>query len=127
MKKIGILFGMEDTFPQAFIDRVNSKNEKGIIAEAVSIDKVVQNKDGEYAVIIDRISQDVPFYRAYLKNAALTGTNVINNPFWWSADDKFFNNSLACGIGVQTMAQPQLLAYEKVPLTLWFGSFDVNK
>jgi len=42
MKKIGILFGMEDTFPQAFIDRVNSKNEKGIIAEAVSIDKVVE-------------------------------------------------------------------------------------
>ena len=99
-KKIGILFGMEDTFPQAFIDRVNSKNEKGIIAEAVSIDKVVQNKDGEYAVIIDRISQDVPFYRAYLKNAALTGTNVINNPFWWSADDKFFNNSLADALGV---------------------------
>ena len=64
MKKIGILFGMEDTFPQAFIDRVNSKNEKDIIAEAVSIDKVVQNKDGEYAVIIDRISQDVPFYHA---------------------------------------------------------------
>jgi len=81
MKKIGVLFGMEDTFPQAFIDRVNSKNEKGIIAEAVSIDKVVQNRDGKYAVIIDRISQDVPFYRAYLKNAALTGTNVINNPF----------------------------------------------
>ncbi|SDH13201.1 Glutathione synthase/RimK-type ligase, ATP-grasp superfamily [Flavobacterium omnivorum] len=100
MKKIGILFGMEDTFPQAFIDRVNSKNEKGIIAEAVAIDKVVQNKDGEYAVIIDRISQDVPFYRAYLKNAALTGTNVINNPFWWSADDKFFNNSLAVTLGV---------------------------
>jgi hypothetical protein len=84
MKK-KILFGMEETYPQAFIDRVNSKR-KGILAEAVSIDKVVQNKDG--AVIIDRISQDVPFYRAYLKKA-LTGTNVINNPFWWSADDKF--------------------------------------
>jgi len=89
MKKIGILFGMEDTFPQAFIDRVNSKNEKDIIAERVLIDKVVQNKSCDYAVIIDRISQDVPFYRAFLKNAALTGTNVINNPFWWSADDKF--------------------------------------
>lgn len=100
MKKIGILFGMEDTFPQAFIDRVNSKNEKGIVAEAVSIDKVVQNKATEYAVIIDRISQDVPFYRAYLKNAALTGTAVINNPFWWSADDKFFNNCLADVLGV---------------------------
>jgi glutathione synthase/RimK-type ligase-like ATP-grasp enzyme len=100
MKKIGILFGMEDTFPQAFIDRVNQKAEKGIMAEAVQIDKVVQNKLTEYAVIIDRISQDVPFYRAYLKNAALTGTAVINNPFWWSADDKFFNNCLADQLGV---------------------------
>jgi len=53
-----------------------------------------------YAVIFDRISQDVPFYRAYLKNAALCGTAVINNPFWWSADEKFFNNCLATKIGV---------------------------
>jgi glutathione synthase/RimK-type ligase-like ATP-grasp enzyme len=100
MKKIGILFGMENTFPQAFIDRVNSKGEEGIIAEAVRIDKVVQADPTEYAVIIDRISQDVPFYRAYLKNAALSGTAVINNPFWWSADEKFFNNALAEKIGV---------------------------
>jgi len=100
MKKIGILFGMEDTFPWAFIDRVNSKGEKGIVAEPVSIDKVMQNKATDYAVIIDRISQDVPFYRTYLKNAALTGTIVINNPFWWSADDKFFNNCLADTVGV---------------------------
>ena len=48
-----------------------------------------------YAVIVDRISHDVPFYRSYLKNAVLTGTQVINNPFWWSADDKFFNYALA--------------------------------
>jgi glutathione synthase/RimK-type ligase-like ATP-grasp enzyme len=100
MKKIGILFGMENTFPQAFIDRVNSKGEKDIIAEAVRIDKVVQGDLSEYAVIIDRISQDVPFYRAFLKNAALSGTAVINNPFWWSADEKFFNNALAEKIGV---------------------------
>ena len=53
-----------------------------------------------YSVIIDRISQDVPFYRAYLKNAALCGTAVINNPFWWSADEKFFNNCLATKIDV---------------------------
>ncbi|MDX5337423.1 MAG: hypothetical protein LPK25_00235 [Cyclobacteriaceae bacterium] len=100
MKKIGILFGMEDTFPHAFVERVNEKAEKGIVAEPVRIDKVVQNELTEYAVIIDRISQDVPFYRAYLKNAALTGTAVINNPFWWSADDKFFNNCLADQLGV---------------------------
>jgi len=84
----------------AFIERVNSKNAEGVVAEPVRIDKVVQGESDEYAVIIDRISQDVPFYRAYLKNAAICGTAVINNPFWWSADEKFFNNSLAVKIGI---------------------------
>lgn len=100
MKKIGILFGMENTFPQAFVDRVNSKKEKGITAELVSIDKVIQGEPCGYDVIIDRISQDIPFYRGYLKNAALCGTAVINNPFWWSADEKFFNNALSIKVGV---------------------------
>ncbi len=100
MKKIGILFGMEDTFPWAFIDKVNSMNIEGITAEPVTIDQVIQGESSGYAVIIDRISQDVPFYRAYLKNAAITGTAVINNPFWWSADEKFFNNALALKVGV---------------------------
>ncbi len=100
MKKIGILFGQENTFPQAFIDRVNEKNDQRNQAEAVSIDMVEQAKPTDYSVIIDRISQDVPFYRAYLKNAAISGTAVINNPFWWSADEKFFNNALAEKIGV---------------------------
>lgn len=100
MKKIGILFGQEKTFPQAFIEAINAKKEKGIVAEAVFIDKVMQGEATDYAVIIDRISQDVPFYRGYLKNAALSGTAVINNPFWWSADEKFFNNALATKIGV---------------------------
>jgi glutathione synthase/RimK-type ligase-like ATP-grasp enzyme len=100
MKKIGILFGQENTFPQAFIDRVNQKAVDGITAEFVNIAEVEQAVPTDYAVIIDRISQDVPFYRAYLKNAALTGTAVINNPFWWSADEKFFNNALAVQLGV---------------------------
>jgi hypothetical protein len=100
MKKIGILFGQERSFPGAVIDRINSKNVDGVMAEAVSIDKVVQAAPSDYAVIIDRISQDVPFYRAFLKNAAISGTAVINNPFWWSADEKFFNNALAVKVGV---------------------------
>lgn len=100
MKKIGILFGQENTFPQAFVDRINSKKESGISAELASINKVIQGEPTDYAVIIDRISQDIPFYRAYLKNAALSGTAVINNPFWWSADEKFFNNALMTKLGV---------------------------
>jgi hypothetical protein len=100
MKKVGILFGQEDTFPWALADRVAARNVDGITAEPVKIDKLVQGESSGYAVIVDRISQDVPFYRAYLKNAALNGTAVVNNPFWWSADEKFFNNCLATKIGV---------------------------
>lgn len=45
-----------------------------------------------------------------LKRMALEGTYIINNPFWWSADDKFFNFSLAAKIGVaipKTVLLPQ--------------------
>jgi hypothetical protein len=100
MKRVGILYGQEETFPLAFIERVNAKEVEGVHAEAVRIDKLKQGESSGYAVIIDRISQDVPFYRGYLKNAALNGTAVVNNPFWWSADEKFFNNALATKIGV---------------------------
>src|ERR1700710_1176367 len=100
MKKIGILHGKERSFPEALIERINSKNIEGIIAEPVRIDKVMQGESSGYAAIIDRISQDIPFYRAFLKNAALCGTAVINNPFWWSADEKFFNNCLSTKIDV---------------------------
>jgi hypothetical protein len=100
MKKIGILHGKESTFPEAFVARINAKNKKGIQAEPTLVDELMQGEPAPYAVMIDRISQDVPFYRAYLKNAALNGTAVINNPFWWSADEKFFNNCLATKVGV---------------------------
>lgn len=100
VKKVGILFGMEDTFPWAFIDKVNELGKGNVVAEAVQIDKVQQGIDYGYSVIFDRISQEVPFYRAYLKNASLMGTAVINNPFWWSADEKFFNNCLSMEMGI---------------------------
>ena len=100
MKKIGILHGKERSFPEAFVARVNSKNVPGIIAESVRIDKAMQGEPSGYTVIIDRISQDVPFYRTWLKNAAVTGAAVINNPFWWSADDKYFNNCLMTQLDV---------------------------
>jgi glutathione synthase/RimK-type ligase-like ATP-grasp enzyme len=100
MKKIGILFGQERSFPMAIIERINSKGIENIVAEPVRIDKAMQGEPTGYAVIFDRISQDVPFYRTWLKNAALTGTAVINNPFWWSADEKYFNNCLMTKLGV---------------------------
>ena len=112
MKKIGILFGQERSFPMAFIERVNSKGIEGIMAEPVRIDKAPQGESSGYAVIIDRISQDVPFYRTWLKNAAVTGSAVINNPFWWSADDKYFNNCLMTKVGVPVPKTVILPSYE---------------
>ncbi|MGB8193252.1 MAG: hypothetical protein WCF67_15085 [Chitinophagaceae bacterium] len=122
MKKIGILFGQERSFPMAFIERINSKGVKDVMAEPVRIDKVMQGEPSGYDVIVDRISQDVPFYRAYLKNAALCGTAVINNPFWWSADEKFFNNCLATKIGVP-VPKTVILPSKDLPLDTTDQSF----
>jgi glutathione synthase/RimK-type ligase-like ATP-grasp enzyme len=113
MKKIGILYGRERSFPMTLIERINGKSIENITAEPVRIDKVIQGEKSGYAVIIDRISQDVPFFRTYLKNAALTGTAVINNPFWWSADEKFFNNCLMTQLGIP------------VPKTVILPSFEL--
>jgi hypothetical protein len=99
VKPIGILFGMENTFPGALVERINSLG-KGVEAEFVRLGGVRMAEPSRYSVIVDRISHDVPFYRAFLKNAALDGTYIINNPFWWSADDKFFNYALASKLGV---------------------------
>ncbi len=100
MNKIGVVYGMENTFPPALVDRINAREGREIVAEHIHIGGIKMAEPCGYTVIVDRISHDIPFYRAYLKNAALNGTRVINNPFWWGADDKFFNYALASKIGV---------------------------
>ena len=100
MLRIGVLFGMEETFPPALVERIKQMGVAGVTAEFVQIGAVRLDEPGRYRVIVDRISHDIPFYRAYLKNAVLAGTTVINNPFWWSADDKFLNYALALRLGV---------------------------
>jgi hypothetical protein len=112
--KIGILVGMENTFPPALIEKINSMNA-GVTAEYVKTGGVDMSAGNEYRVILDRISHEIPFYRAYLKHAVLNGAIVVNNPFWWSADEKFFGYSLATKLGVtvpKTVLLPQK-AYKK--------------
>ena len=123
MKKIGVLFGRERSFPTALIEKINSKAMEEVAAEPVRIEKVLQGEKTGYAVIIDRISQDVPFFRTYLKNAALTGTAVINNPFWWSADEKFFNNCLMTQIGIPVPKTAILPSFE-LPTDTTHDSFS---
>ncbi len=122
MKKIGILHGQERSFPAAVTERINQKAEKGIVAEAFLFDKVIQAEANGFDVILDRISQDVPFYRGMLKNAAIAGTAVVNNPFWWSADEKFFNNALAEKIGVP-VPRTALLPSNQLPDSTTSDSF----
>jgi len=98
--KIGVLYGMENTFPPALVDRINNRKPRDIVAEHLRIGAVPMAAPSGYDVIVDRVSHEIDFYRAFLKNAALGGTFVINNPFWWSADDKFFHYALASKLGV---------------------------
>jgi glutathione synthase/RimK-type ligase-like ATP-grasp enzyme len=114
MKKIGVLFGMENSFPGALVEHINARHIDGLHAEFVETGAVQLDAAPRYAVILDRISHDIPFYRAFLKHAALNGTVVVNNPFWWSADDKFFNYSLAAKIGV-AVPPTVILPHKKHP------------
>ncbi|MGA8042038.1 MAG: hypothetical protein WCA37_04480 [Terracidiphilus sp.] len=114
MKKIGVLFGMENSFPGALVEHINARHIEGLTAEFVETGAVQLDKAPRYAVILDRISHDIPFYRAFLKHAALNGTVIINNPFWWSADDKFFNYSLAAKLGV-AVPPTVILPHKKHP------------
>ncbi|MHB2021198.1 MAG: ATP-grasp domain-containing protein, partial [Candidatus Xenobia bacterium] len=97
--KIGVLSGQE-AFTDALVDTINAKNVPGLTAEFCHIKQTRQLETSQYRLILDRISHWVEYYRTHLKNAALTGTYVINNPFWFSADDKFYNYSLAADLGV---------------------------
>jgi len=101
--KIGVLRGQEKSFPETLIERINQKSQQqklGITAEFAMLEGVRMAEPSGYRVLVDRISHEVPFFRAYLKNAMLNGAEVINDPFWWSADEKFFNYALAAKIGI---------------------------
>jgi len=117
-KRVGLLVGMENTFPQPIIDRVNDKGRGDVVAELALLGACPEVTDPpRYDVIVDRISHEVGFYRAYLKAAALQGTAVINDPFWWEADEKFFECTLARKLGVavpKTVVLPNKSYIERI-------------
>jgi len=109
--KIGLLCGREYSFPPAFIARVNEAGQPhGITAQMVKLGGTKMDAPAEFRVIVDRISHEVEYYRGALKHAVLQGSYVINNPFWWTADDKYFNYSVMSKLGVaipRTVLLPQ--------------------
>jgi hypothetical protein len=87
----------------------------GVTAEFVQLGGTRMDEANPYRVIIDRISHEVPYYRSYLKNAVLQGVKVINDPFMWTADDKFFEASLATRLGVASPKTIVLPNKEYIP------------
>lgn len=99
MLRIGVMRGREESFPEAVIAAINAK-DKGCHAEFIQVGGTSMGEPCPYAAIMDRISHEVPYYQVYLKQAAMQGTYVVNNPFWMNVDDKFFGYSLAMHLGI---------------------------
>ncbi len=97
--KIGVLRGRENSFPDAFIAKVNGMG-RGVSAEFVRLGGTTLNEPVPYRVILDRMSHEVPYYAVYLKMAALQGVYCINNTFWRTSDDKFFGYAVAERLGI---------------------------
>ena len=112
--KVGLIVGREWSFPPAFIEEVN-RRDQGVVADFVTLGGSRMDDPREYAVIIDRISHEVPYYRSFLKHAVLQGVTVVNNPFMWTADDKFFEASLATKLGIASPKTVVLPNKEYVP------------
>ena len=95
--RVGII-ATDEKFSQALIEILNQR--KDVQAEWCQTSELRLNEPCPYRVIVDRLSHCFEFYQPYLKHAVLSGTYVINNPFWFLADDKFFNYHRASQLGV---------------------------
>jgi glutathione synthase/RimK-type ligase-like ATP-grasp enzyme len=115
-KRVGLMVGLENTFPGPFLDVVNQRGrDVGVSAEMAVLGGPGEEEEPRYAVVVDRISHEVPYYRAHLKSAALMGTVVINDPFWWESDEKFFECTLARRLGVAVPRTVVLPNKEYIP------------
>jgi hypothetical protein len=113
-RRIGLLFGMEDTFPWALIDAINKRGGQRVEAMPLEISFLKDDGVFAYDVVLDRISHEIPFYRTYLKCAFASGVKIVNNPVWWSADDKFFDNLVAKSANV-AVPRTVLLPHKQYP------------
>lgn len=104
--RVGLLVGRERSFPDALIAAVNGR-DVGVSCEYALLGGTQMGETPPYAVLVDRISHEIPYYATFLKTAALAGAVVINTPFWRAADDKFFGASLITRLG---LASPRTVA-----------------
>ena len=121
-KSIGLLFGMERTFPAALSEEIGRRAKGAVSCEGFRIGALRPDRPPRYDVILDRISHEVPYYRTTLKQCCFQGIDVINNPFWFAADDEYFGNLVAEKAGV-AVPKTVLLPHKKHPPNTFAESF----
>jgi len=99
VKLIGLIIGREHEMPDEVMRLIN---ESGARAELVKLGGTFLDDTIDYDVIIDRMSHEIPYYRTYVKFAAVNGCYVINDPFVWANDTKFLAASVLRKLGVKT-------------------------
>lgn len=112
-KRIGLIVGQEKDWPSAFMAGINDVGD-GITAEMVKLGGTAMDELCRYDLIIDRMSHEIPYYRTFVKYAAMHGVYVINDPFVWSVDSRFFGTAVASRLGLN------------VPLTIALPNKDVE-
>ncbi len=100
VKLIGFIIGREREMPDEVMRLINDSG--GAQAELVKLGGTFLDDTIDYDVIIDRMSHEIPYYRTYVKFAAVHGCYVINDPFVWANDTKFLAASVLRKLGVKT-------------------------
>lgn len=100
-KLVGFIIGREMEMPETVMGILNERYDS-ITAEMVKLGGTFLDEPVPYDVIIDRMSHEIPYYHVYVKYAALKGCYVINNPFVWANDTKFFAGALMQKLGIRT-------------------------
>lgn len=100
-KSIGLIVGREKEWPEAFLTSVATQRPD-VTAELVKLGGTYMDDETSYAVLIDRMSHEVPYYRTFVKYAAMQGSYVINSPFVWAADNRFFGTAVANRLGLRS-------------------------
>lgn len=120
-RKIGLLLGADSSWADAFAETVREQAPH-IEVELVKLGGTAYDDVEGFDVIIDRKSHDIPYFRGFLKVAALKGISVINNPFVTAVDDKFLGIALAAKLGIST-PRTVLLPNKRVDIATRPGDF----
>ncbi len=100
-RRIGLITGRETELPTAVMQAINGR-QANLAAEIAQLGGARMDEPVPYAVLLDRMSHEIPYYRVYLKYAAIQGCAIINNPFTWAADDKFLGAAIVNQLGLPT-------------------------